>query len=169
VEFDEIIGASKALIAPPTWVGPEPDTEYVWFEAPLEISGIVQPGLFLFGGAYKRRPNSAASFELRQRRPPARRYSEIERVDWRPLDGGHTIPMRKKIPYGAGKRIEGTHWYLFEYNVLSNGTLLERLPVAIETPYEIKSFEELVAFWERTTRITNMSLVSAPPWEYVLI
>jgi len=51
VPLEALYNCPKAIARFPGWTGPEPETGYLWFDAPLEIEGVVEAGLLLRGGA----------------------------------------------------------------------------------------------------------------------
>ena len=125
----------------------------------------------LFGGCLKPRPDCDVTFELGLRCPQRQRYVALDRVDWKPLKGEHTNPQRKDILYEPGKRLVGTHWHIFEYNVVTRPggpRLLDDLPCAVPVFESTETFKALRSFVGRVFNIADMSLVSPPPWAYVL-
>jgi|TARA_B100000315_G_C14398184_1_gene505212 hypothetical protein len=83
--FQNIVEAWKTISHFPGWSDPEPETSYAWFDAPLEIDGVTETGLFLHGGAYIDQPDSHVTFELIVRQPANNRRVPLCRVDWRSL------------------------------------------------------------------------------------
>ncbi len=109
--------AQKLISVFPGWSPPEPETNYIWFDAPLEIAGVTLPGFVLHGGCYIDKPECGVVFEMRARRIPARRCIPLARVEWRSLKGGHTNPRRGDAEW-SGARVGPTHYHPFALNWL---------------------------------------------------
>jgi len=159
----------KSISVFPGWSDPEPETDYSWFDAPLEIGGVTEPGFVLHGGCYIGRPDCHVSLELRISKTPGRRMLPLERIDWRSLNGGHSNPIRKGHP-GSGSRVSETHLHAFELNYsTAEGRMRgHELRYAAEIEEDLDSFESLRRFAGIRFRINNITLVTAPPWEYKL-
>lgn len=159
----------KAISVFPGWSNPEPETDYSWFDAPLEIGGVTEPGFVLHGGCYIGQPERHVTLELRISKTPGRRMRPLERIDWRSLSGGHTNPTRRGAPM-SGRRVSDTHLHAFDLNFLSSEGRMRAydLPYATEIEEDLDSFESLRRFAGIRFRINNITLVSPPPWEYKL-
>src|SRR5947209_3188388 len=90
--FPALMAVQKALSAIPVWSPSELQTGYVWFEAPLEIGGVTEPGFTLHVGAIVTAPQEHVTFELAVRNVRGRRRMPLARIDWRSLTGGHSNP-----------------------------------------------------------------------------
>lgn len=165
----DVFLAEKRIGFFPGWSRPERGTEYVWFDAPIEIGGVAETGLVLHGGCYARRPNMHVTFELRIARTTGRQAIPIERLDWRPLDNGHSNPRRPRSRW-AGQRIVGTHLHAFELNWSETERRMRSggLAVARGVDEPLESFIHVRDFVGRRLRIENMRVVAPPPWEYDL-
>ncbi|MBT9161134.1 MAG: hypothetical protein DDT26_02435 [Dehalococcoidia bacterium] len=159
--------ADKAVAQFPGWSAPEPETDYVWFNAPLEIGGVIEAGLVLHGGCYSRKPDKHVTLELIARSPGGRKMP-LARIDWR-SPSGHTNQRRAGSPV-SGMRVSETHHHAFELNWLEAERRIRRgnLPQASEIEQEIQSFESLRVFAGNQWRINNIAIVSVPPWAYDL-
>lgn len=159
----------KLIAAFPGWSDPEPETSYSWFNAPLEIGGVIEPGLMLHGGCYIDQPNRHVSLELHIAKTPGRQMRPLERIDWRSNKGGHTNVVRSGMPQ-VPPRVSSTHLHAFELN-WEAGKLRMRgpdLPYACEIAEDLSDFETLRAYAGKRLRISNINLVSTPAWEYAL-
>lgn len=166
-----LVAPIKSIAAFSGWSTPEADTDYSWFNAPLEIDGVVEPGLVLHGGCYADQPDRHVSLELRITRLPGRRQRPLERIDWRSLNGGHTNQRRSNCPKGfAGKRVSNSHVHAFEMNWDPEAERMkdDDLPYADDIAEELESFEQLLRYAAKRFRINNINLVLTPPWAHTL-
>lgn len=166
--YPELTGPTKALATFPGWSDPpEGGTGYIWFNAPIEIGGIVEPGFVLHGGCYIDKPTANISFELRLSRTPGRAIIPLEPFDWRSLQGGHA---NKRNRGGDGSYVSPTHLHAFELNWLPTSGRMRRgnLPLAQDIPDQLNDFAEVLAFVGNRFRINNIGLVQEPKWEYEL-
>jgi hypothetical protein len=163
-----IFGADKAIARFPGWSQPEPETGYVWFDAPLEIGGVVEPNLLLHGGAMINHPDEHVTFELKASGPRLRAIP-IARLDWRSLAGTHSNKKRKGWPL-YGKTCSFSHFHGFDLNWMDDRKRMRpgNLPQADDFEQQIQTFEELRELAGNLLRISNISIVSRPPWEYNL-
>lgn len=165
----ELICGGKTLARFPGWSDPEPETDYVWFHAPIEIGGFVEAGLILHGGCYATIPNRNVVFELRAQVPGAVKRKAVMRAEWRSLTGGHSSPRRKGLDT-SGKRVGETHLHPFDLNWsaskgrLKGGNLRQALPF----DEEFQSFESFRNAVGIHFGISNISIVTPPPWVYDL-
>lgn len=170
-DLPSLVVPLKSIAVFPGWSEPEPGSGYTWFNAPLEIGGVVEPGLVLHGGALSKIPDQHISLELRLSKTPGRRIRPLERIDWRSISGGHSNPRRKDAPAGlSGRRTTNTHLHAFDMNWSADlGRMRhEDLPYADDIAEEIATFEDLLRFAGKRFKINNMNLVLTPPWEYTL-
>lgn len=151
------------------WSDPESETGYSWFDAPLEIAGVTEPGFVLHGGCYIDKPECHVSFELRISKSPGRKMRPLERIDWKSLKGGHTNQYRKGIEV-SGKRVPETHLHAFNlnYDHQKGQMRAAELPYAMEIEEDLPNYDALRKFAGKQFRINNMNLVASPPWEYKL-
>lgn len=163
----EIFDADKEIGFFPGWSKPESETDYVWFDAPLEIGGVAETGLVLHAGCYAHRPNVNVSLELRISSQPGRRCIPLERLDWRSLEGGHSNG-RKRCRQLSGPRVADTHLHRFELNWLEGYERMQsgNLPCAQNIEMQLQTFEEVRDFAGNRLRINNISVVDEPPWVY---
>lgn len=167
--FQDAAEKAKAIGHFPGWTEPEEETGATRFEAPLEIDGIIEAGLFLFGLAFIRAPDCNVVFELTMRNVRGMRRVPLARICWRSLRGGHTNQRNSEIPPGSPKRVGSTHYHPFDLNwVSSDGRMRAGLPNAVPIPERLQSFDDLVKFTGKCFRINNMDIVIRPEWEYEL-
>lgn len=165
----DIFEAEKTIGFFPGWSEPEAETDYIWFDAPIEIHGVTETGLVLHGGCLSKRPDVHVSFELRLSKSPGRRCLPIERVDWRALDGGHSNPRRPKSEW-SGKRVSETHLHDFwlNWSEAEARMRLGGLQIAREIEEDVESIEKLILFVGKRLKINNINVVDRPPWVYDL-
>lgn len=163
----KLVAPEKAIAAFPGWSDPDPETGYIHFNAPIEIDGVVEPGLILHGGCYIDKPTASITFELRIGRRPGRSIVPLERIDWRSLQGGHTNQRKNG---GDGKRLSDSHIHAFDLNWLAEKGKLRNgnLPLAMDIPERLEDFSALRAFVGKMLRINNIDVVVEPSWEYNL-
>lgn len=163
----EIFEADKEIGYFPGWSKPESETDYVWFDAPLEIGGVAETGLVLHGGCFAHRPDVHVSFELRIASQPGRRCLPLERLDWRSLEGGHTN-KRKRCDDRYGRRVSDTHLHDFYLNWLEDHERMKSggLICARNVKENLDTFEDVRWFAGNRSRINNIEVVSEPPWVY---
>ena len=142
----------------------------MWFNAPLEIDGVSEPGLVLHGGCYADAADMNVVFELDYAHVDSRRKTPLIRLEWRCLSGGHSNP--RKCPNSRTvPRTDSTHIHPFELNWLAH---LERmrgrnLPCAENVDKPLNSFQELLEYTGNRFKINNIDVVKTPDWEYKLL
>ncbi|HBK04829.1 MAG TPA: hypothetical protein DDZ81_03075 [Acetobacteraceae bacterium] len=161
------VTADKALSAPVHWIDTDGDLR---FTATLEIGGLTEEALLLFGRATASIPDAAVTLGLRWTGAPGR-YSHFDRLDWRPVDA-HTnkgmgpVDLRFRL-------IEGTHHHRLAQNaVLELGLLramAENLPIAEPVLPEPASWEAFLAIAAQRWRIHDLVTTPYPPWQYGLL
>jgi hypothetical protein len=145
----------------------------LWFDAPFEIGGVVEEGVFLNGFCFQNRPDRHVSFSLVVARTASRRRIPLCRVDWRAISGGHSNPRVGSSPW-RGIRVSDSHFHDFELNWLSAEERMRgrkgvsTLPLAKDLNNTITSFEELREFTGKAFSIKNIEVVERPVWEYDL-
>ena len=169
VTIKDVYEAEKSISYFPGWLGPEQETSYVWFDAPIDIGGVTETGLVIHGGCYADRPECHVTLELRYQRKPGRRCRPLERLDWRSLEGGHSNP-RKPPSKWAGQRVSDTHLHDFALNWSETEQRMRmgNLPTAREIKTNLNDFQGLRCYMGKRLRIKNMDIVECPPWEYSL-
>lgn len=165
----EIYLAEKEIGYFPGWSKPEEDTEYVWFDAPIEIDGFAETGLVLHGGCIANRPNVNVSFELRISRTVGKQCIPIERLDWRSLEGGHTNRRKPKSDW-SGKRVSDTHLHDFFLNWSDAEGRMRKggLNVARDINNDLNGFGTVLNYVGKRLKINNIDIVQPPPWVYDL-
>ena len=161
------LAADKALSAPVHWTDTDGDLR---FTATLEIGGITEEGLLLFGRATASMPDAAVTLGLRWTGAPGR-YRHFDRLDWRPVDA-HTnkgvgpVHLRFRL-------IEGTHHHRLGQNAALEMGLLramaENLPIAEPVLPEPVSWEAFLAIAAQRWRIHDLVNTPYPPWQYGLL
>lgn len=165
----EIFLADKAIGFFPGWSRPEAETDYIWFDAPIEIGGVAETGLVLHGGCFAHRPDCHVSLELRIARTPGRHCIPIERFDWRSLEGGHSNPRKPRSEW-SGRRVSETHLHDFwlNWSEAEQRMRLGGLTMAREIQENVQTFQDVRAFVGNRLRINNIDVVQAPEWAYDL-
>lgn len=165
----DIFEAEKAISAFPGWSKPEEETTYLWFDAPLEIEGVTEHGLFLHGGCYERYPDCNVSLEIRIAKTPGKRCTPLARVDWRSLEGGHTN-IRVDGHALSGRRLPETHHHTFNLNWRPEQSRMRRGNLRMAEPIDedLQSFESVLGYAGKCFRINNIMVVSRPSWQYTL-
>jgi len=166
--FPTLARAQKTIAAFSGWSQPEPETGYVWFDAPLDIEGVTEAGFVLHGGAYSNRPEVHVTFEMRISKTPGRRCVPLSRIDWRSLTGGHTNPRWPPPSEWNGRTVSSTHFHDFEINWVPEQGRFRRRQLAREIEEDLQRFEQLRAYTGKHFRINNIEIVDVPPWEYNL-
>jgi hypothetical protein len=168
--FADFSTATKEIARFPGWQRAGFEKTGLWFDADLEIEGVVQQGLTLHGEARLDLPDQNVGFELVFKSPTTRRRVPLARVDWLSIKGGHTNKRRGGWPM-PGKRLGPTHFHSFDLNWnASQGRMRPGdLPVAAEISGQLQTFESALAMAGFLLRISNIDLVTLPPWEYRLV
>lgn len=164
----DIMAAEKRLSLFPGWVTPREENNYTFFNAPIEIGGVVQKGLVLHGGCYETRPDRHVTFEIHYIRTPARKHMALMRADWRSISGGHTNPTPTGGRWPA--KVSYSHLHSFRENYLpARDRMRKDLDTAFDMDPEPQSFQELLEFTGNSFGISNMSIVAQPEWRYDLL
>ena len=162
-----IVESWKSLATFPGWSEAEAETGYLWFDANLEINGVVEAGLVLHGGCYHNCPDCHVILELRIAGAFGRRQVQLQRLDWRSLNGGHRNPRVGDSEW-RGRTVSNTHFHDFALNWDSERGRFRRTGLRLArdlTPPVPASFEEVLAWASDQFRITNMQIIVPPPWE----
>lgn len=163
----DIYLAEKQIGFFPGWSKAEAETEYIWFDAPIEIGGVTETGLVLHGGCFANRPDCNVSLELRIAKSPGRHCIPIERLDWRSLEGGHSNRRKPKSDW-SGKRVSETHLHDFwlNWSEAEQRMRMGGLDVAREIEEDIQDFAAVRSYLGNRLRIKNIDVVSEPEWVY---
>ncbi len=165
----DIWESEKEISYFPDWSNPEEETGYVWFDAPLDIGGVTEVGLYLHGGAIVDAPDCNVTFELGIRIPKSKRRVPMARIDWRSLKGGHNNPNHGSSEW-RGERVPETHFHDFELNYLPKERRMRKGNLRMARPIseQLQSFESLRDYAGKEFRIKNIGIVNPPEWVYDL-
>jgi hypothetical protein len=165
----ELVAAEKLLSRFPGWSAPEPETGFIWFDAPIEIEGVTEAGLILHGGAYANLRDRHVVFELKGYIPGSSKRKALIRSEWRSIRGGHSNPRKSNLA-SAGQRVGDTHTHPFELNWSQTEQRLRKgnLRQAVNIDEELQSFETFRSYVGNHFGISNIGIVDRPPWVYDL-
>ena len=165
----ELFGTQKALIAFPGWSAPALESGVSWFNAPLEVEGVVLAGFTLHGECCRDLPDQNVGLELQLQLPEHRHKFSLARLDWLSIKGGHSNLRRHGHPL-SGHRCRPTHYHDFDlnYDATKGRMLMGDLPFARDLSEDIQSFEEMRQMAGNLLRINNIDIVGRPKWEYDL-
>jgi len=168
--YPELVEANKSVSVFPGWSDPEPETGYMWFDAALDILGVTE-NIVLHGGCLYRAPDMHVTFALVSRRATGLRRTSLMRLDWRSLKGGHSNKRGVGPPPWRGRRVSATHLHAFGLNWVADESRMREgdLPVAMDIPEDLQSFEQLRSYVGKVFGISNIEVVSKPKWEYTLL
>jgi hypothetical protein len=164
-----LAAAEKRISFFPGWSAPEPETGYIWFDAPMEIGGVTERGFILHGGCLVDKPDRHLVFEVRISKVPGRRCIPLMRFEWRSLKGGHTNPRCSGEEWSA-KRVGPTHLHPFDLNWMPSLKRMRwaKLRAAVDIAEDLQTFNAVRDFVGDRFRINNLSIVKEPPWDYRL-
>lgn len=165
MSFDALVNQPKIIAQFPDWQFGA--NSALWFDAPLEIGGIVEPGFMLHGEARSDMPNRNVGLELVYKNPNTKRRFALARLDWKTWRGQHRNKRRQGWPL-RGKKVGPTHFHPFELNWIADKKKMRPgdLPVATDITGELQTFESFRAMAGFLLGINNIELVKRPPWEY---
>ncbi len=169
MSFDALANTVKTIPLFTGWQTTGHEASTAWFEVALEIDGIVEPSVTLHGEARADMPDMSVGFEIYFRYPNSKRKVALARLDWKSWKGGHTNKRKRGWPEPERRRVGETHFHAFELNWHPEKKKLRRgdLPVAAEIDGELQSFESARAMAGFLLRISNIDLVTRPPWRYI--
>ena len=156
-----LVAAKKTLVDVPVWG--ERGADGLEFSAPLEIDGVTIEGLTLRGRARKPLADREVAFQLEYH------HAQIIggamcRIEWRPLN-----PHSNK---GLGPKElrhivqNGTHHHCFDLNWKRSEEAVLQGDLKIAVPLDDPgNFRALLAVVGKEFRISNIQLVTLPPWE----
>lgn len=159
--------ADKTITTPIRWL--EDESGKMHFSRTLDIEGVTEASLILFGRAEAKLPDCHVTLGLRWEDPSGRR-GHFERLDWRPKDE-HT-----NLGIGPSELhfllIEGTHHHRLAHNAthpLGLGLAMHlNLPIAIPVEPE-PGWQNFLAVAAQWWRIHDLVRTPPPPWEYDLL
>ena len=159
--------AEKDILGFSGWSRSESNPHYLWFNCPVNINDTVIQGLEFHGGCLENRPDEGVSFDLRFSKASSSSYTPLERIDWRPRDGGHS--NKRQRPEGLPGRIPGSHIHSFHLNYVSEEDRMRKpLRLAEEYNPEAENFIELRKYVGKRFNISNISVVTEPEWSLSL-
>jgi hypothetical protein len=161
------VAADKTLSTPITWV--TDDRGNLRFSRPLDIDGVTEESLLLFGQATHARPGMDVTLGLMWADVTGR-GGHFDRLDWRPK---HSHSNRGLGPPELRHIVqEGSHHHRLADNAsLRMGlaqAIRENLPLAVpldSDPDWPGFLAEAAARW----RIHDLVNTPAPPWQYELV
>lgn len=165
--YRELFEAQKALVSVPAWSEPQGETRVSWFDAPLDIGGVVEAGFILHSECRLDLPDQNVGFDLQIRLAGQKRKISIARLDWLSIKGGHSNPRRTGWPF-SGIRAPATHYHDFEinYDETNLRMLGGDLPFARAITEQLQTFEQARDSAGFLFRINNIGIVQPPKWEY---
>jgi hypothetical protein len=161
------LAAEKVLTAPIAWTDTNGDLR---FTASLDIDGVTEEGLLLFGRAIAALPDREVILGLRWTRGPAR-FDHFDRFNWRPMDAHNNKGLG---PADLRFRLfDGTHRHPLALNAaLDMGlsqAMADNLPVAVPVLPEPAGWEAFLAIAAEQWRIHDLVHTPHPPWQYGLL
>ncbi|MBF0306511.1 MAG: hypothetical protein HQL41_12775 [Alphaproteobacteria bacterium] len=168
--FPTVVLAEKSIAVFPGWSVPEKGSGAVWFDAPLEIGGVVEPGLVLHGTALLYAPDCNVALELVARGTLTRKRIPLTRIDWRSLRGGHSNQRGRNCGEWSRVRVGHTHIHPFDMNWVVQEERMRgvNLPCAKPIDRALHTFEDVSAYSGKELRINNIDIVTRPKWDYDL-
>lgn len=161
------LAADKVLSAPIRWTDNDGDLR---FTATLDIDGVTEEGLLLFGRASSALPDCAVTLGLRWTKAPGR-SDHFDRFNWRPIDAHNNKglgPTELRF-----RPFEGTHRHKLALNAaLDMGlsqAMADNLPVAVPILPEPAGWEAFLAIAAAQWRIHDFMTTPYPPWQYGLL
>jgi hypothetical protein len=92
--FRELFEAQKTLVSFPGWSEPEGEARVSWFDAPLDVGGVIEAGFILHGECRRDLPDQNVGFDLQVRLPGQKRKLSLAR-----LDSGLQIKLLLRLRY----------------------------------------------------------------------
>lgn len=169
MSLPKLILAPKAIPYAAEWSRPDQDDGYIRYHTSLDLEGVTEAGLTLFGGTYVHHPDRHISFELAVEGHGGNRRIRLARIDWKSIRDGHSNSPRCPGPW-AGKRVPETHFHRFELNWSEAEQRMKRgkLPCAEPIDEPIQTFEDLRVYVGIMFNINNINVVPRPDWVYDL-
>lgn len=160
------VAAEKAPSGPIGW---EPDGRNLRFAVALEIDGVTEAGMLLFGRASLALPDRNVTLGLSWD-DPAGRGGNFDRFDWRPIEAHTNRGLGP--PQHRFMLIEGTHHHpLAENAALAVGLLRavrENLPVALPVEPDPPDWPAFLALAGQRWSLHDLVHAPLPPWQYGL-
>jgi len=162
-----LLTAEKTLAAPIAWVDDDGDLR---FTASLDIDGVTEPRLTLFGRATTALPDRKVTLGLRWQDETGR-GGNFERLEWRPIKAH--INRANAPPDLRLRVIEGSHHHPLALNAALDIGLIqaiqENLPVAEPLTPQPQDWPALLRVAAALWRISELVHVPIPPWQYGLL
>lgn len=162
-----LLTAEKKLATPITWVDDGGDLR---FTAALDIGGVTEPSLTLFGRATAALPDRKVTLGLRWQDETGR-GGNIDRLEWRPIKAH--INRANAPPDLQLRVIEGSHHHPLALNAgLDIGliqAIQENLPVATPLTPQPQDWPALLRVAAALWRISELVHAPIPPWQYGLL
>jgi hypothetical protein len=162
----DVFHAQKVLSVPRSWApGPNGTLNML---LPLDIDGVTVQGLYLRCRARVDLPDEDVFFQLEY--PfPGRRDAALARIEWRPLKGHYNSA---NAPGGLKLlKIAGSHHHSFALNWFAPEERMRaaNLPIAEPIDPDPPDLSALLEFVSKSFRISDLDLISVPPWEKGLL
>lgn len=161
------LAADKVLSAPVTWTNTEVDLR---FSAALDIDGVTEEGLLLFGRASAALIDREVTLGLRWTSAPGR-FDHFDRFNWRPMDAHNNKGLGP--PELRFRPFEGTHRHPLDLNAaLPIGltqAMAENLPVGVPILPEPVSWEAFLGVAAEQWSIRDLVTIPIPSWQYGLL
>lgn len=166
VALAAFLAAEKAPSGPIAWWQ---DGRNLRFAVALEIEGVTEAGMVLFGRASLTLPERDVTLGLRWD-DPAGQGGNFDRLDWRPLHAHNNKGLGP--PEHRFTLCEGTnHHKLADNAALAMGLLRairENLPVALPVAPEPAGWPAFLALAAQRWNFHDVVPVPLPPWQYDL-
>lgn len=161
------LAASKTLSAPATWIDTDGDLR---FTTALDIDGVTEEGLLLFGRAAAALIDREVTLGLRWTSTSGR-FDHFDRYNWRPVaahnNRGLGPPELRFRPFDC------THRHPLGLNATLpiglSQAMADNLPVAAPLLPEPSSWEAFLAVVAEQWRIRDLVTIPIPPWQYGLL
>lgn len=162
-----LLTAEKTLAVPISWVNDDGDLR---FTAALDIDGVTEPRLTLFGRATATLPDRKVTLGLRWQDETSR-GGNLDRLEWRPVKAH--INRANAPPDLRPLVIEGSHHRPLALNAALDIGLIqamqENLPVAVPLTPQPSDWPSLLRVAATLWRISGLIHAPIPPWQYGLL
>lgn len=165
--LSDFLAASKTLSSPPTWIDTDGDLR---FTAALDIDGVTEEGLLLFGRASAALIDREVILGLRWTNMPGR-SDHFDRYNWRPMAAHNNKGLGP--PELRFRPFSGTHRHPLDLNAALpiglSQAMADNLPVATPLLPEPSSWEAFLEVVAEQWCIPDIVTIPIPPWQYGLL